>query len=397
MPATEYQGSFLGRISIRRNQIASMDGNHEQELEDLELFQKNVADRFAELLPPSSDAPSSDHPPDPLLSIAWLRNLLDVFLCCEAEFKAVLVMVRDPSHMLKPPLDRLIPDLLDRSVKALDVCNAISHGIDSVRHCQKFAEIAVSALESRPIGEAQLRRARRALLSLLACVTLDDKESNSGKSTERSWSLGRRSGPSGAKDRSAGTLRSLSWSVSKSWSAAKQIQAMSTNLVAPRGVEPSGMAQPVYILSTVMVFVMWALVAAIPCQERTGLAAHIPVPRNLGWAQSMIGLQERISEEWKKKEKKACAGLMDEMQRMEKISQSLVEASDACQFPVEEERAQEIAAQVGDLAESCRKMEEGLVPLQQQIREVFHRIVRSRTVVLDVLDQSGKVSAAPIL
>ncbi|CAI9755472.1 unnamed protein product [Fraxinus pennsylvanica] len=29
----------------------------------------------------------------PLLSISWFGNLLDTFLCCEAEFKAVLVMV----------------------------------------------------------------------------------------------------------------------------------------------------------------------------------------------------------------------------------------------------------------------------------------------------------------
>jgi serine/threonine protein kinase len=39
MRATDNQGSFLNRISIRRNQVVSMDGNHEQELEDLELFQ----------------------------------------------------------------------------------------------------------------------------------------------------------------------------------------------------------------------------------------------------------------------------------------------------------------------------------------------------------------------
>ncbi len=68
-----------------------MDGNHEQELEDLELFQKHVADRFSELLSSTSDD-------DSLLSIAWLRKLLDVFLCCEAEFKAILLILpRFPS------------------------------------------------------------------------------------------------------------------------------------------------------------------------------------------------------------------------------------------------------------------------------------------------------------
>jgi hypothetical protein len=366
----------------------SMDGNHEQELEDLELFQKHVADRFSELLSSTSDD-------DSLLSIAWLRKLLDVFLCCEAEFKAVLLMARDPSQISKPPLDRLVPEFLDRVVKALDVCNAVSQGVESVCHYQKLAEIAVSALEQRPIGDGQVRRAKKALNSLM--LTLEDKEGSTHKTAERTWSFGRR-GASSNKDRStAGNFRSLSWTMSKGWSAAKQIQAMSANLVAPRGGESSGLALPVYIMSTIMVFVMWALVAAIPCQERTGLPTHFPVPRQLGWAQSMIVLQDRIAEEWKKKkEKNKLAGLLEETQRLERLGQSLIEFSDSFQFPGDADRLEEVAAQVGELAETCKKMEEGLVPLQQQIREVFHRVVRSRTEVLDVLDQGGKMSA-PIM
>ncbi|EOY24842.1 Protein ROH1-like - like 2 [Theobroma cacao] len=388
MPATEYPGSFLGRISIRRNQVIAMDGNHEQELEDLELFQKHVSDRFTELLSPPDDAPV-----EAPLSIPWLRKLLDVFLCCEAEFKAILLMGRDPSQISKPPLDRLIPELLDRAVKALDVCNAVTNGVDSVRHCQRLAEIAVSALNQKPIGDGQARRARKALNSLMSAMNLDEKEGGSTKTTERSWSFGRRGGN---KDRAPGQFRPLSWQVATNWSAAKQIQAMTTNLVAPRGGEASGLASPVYIMSVVMVFVMWALVAAIPCQERSGLATHFPVPKQLSWAHSMIGLQEKIGDEWKKKEKKGMAGLLEEMQKMEKLGQSLIEFTDSFQFPGETEKLEEAAAQVAELAETCRRMEEGLVPLQMQIREVFHRIVRSRTEFLDVLDQGGK-SSAPLV
>ncbi|XP_048446109.1 protein ROH1 [Pyrus x bretschneideri] len=392
MGATDNQGSFLNRISIRRNQVVSMDGNHEQELEDLEHFQKHVADRFSDLLSPPEDCPS-----DPILSIAWVRKLLDVFLCCEAEFKAVLLMGRDPSQISKPPLDRLVPEFLDRVVKALDICNAVSHGIESVRHFQKLAEIAVSALEQRPLGDGQVRRAKRALHSLVTGMAVEDKEGGGNKATERNWSFGRRQGVSApSKDRAVGHFRALSWGMSKGWSAAKQIQAMSSNLVAPKGNEASGLAQPVYIMSTIMVFVMWMLVAAIPCQERTGLMTHLPVPRNLSWPQSMIGIQEKIAEEWKKKEKKGSAGLLEEMQRMEKLGQSLIEFSDSFQFPAEAEKLEEVAAQVAELVESCRRMEEGLVPLQMQIRELFHRVVRSRTEVLEVLDQGGKPSA-PIM
>ncbi|XP_075489316.1 protein ROH1A-like [Primulina tabacum] len=413
MPTTDNQGSFLNLISIRRNQVTAMD--NDQELEDLELFQKNVADLFSGLFA-STEEPSSaksgvettDSPvtardnyisPPPLLSISWFRNLLDAFLCCEAEFKAVLVSGRDPSQFTRPPLDRLIPDLLERSIKALDVCNAVTHGVDLVRHWQKLAQIAVIALQQNPIGEGQVRRARKALTALLASIVFDVKENSNGnvhgKSAERSWSFGRRGGGGGStmnnKDPNGRNLSSFSWSVAKSWSSAKQIQAMSANLSAPRGGESNGLALPVYIISTILVFVMWALVAAIPCQERTGLATHLPLPKQLAWAQPLVSLQEKIGEEWKKKEKKGNAGLLEEVHRMEKLAQSLVEFADSFVFPMEEEKATAVAAQVKELAEICEKMEEGLGPLQQQVREVFHRIVRSRAEVLDVLDPVNKL------
>lgn len=364
-----------------------MDRNREQQLEDLELFQKHVADRFADLLSPPKEVISSE----PLMSISWLRKLVDMFLCCEAEFKTILIMGRDPSQICKPPLDQLIPELMERAVKALDICNAVSSGIDSVLQCQRFAQIAVSALKQNPVGDGQVKRARKALSSMLNAMTVDDKE-NYSKGAERTWSFGRRGNTAGTnKERAAGNFRSLSMIVAKNWSASKQILAMCSNLVPPRSGEPTGLASHVYIMSSVMVFVMWALVAAVPCQERSGLATHLQIPKHLTWAHSMIGLQERIAEEWKKKEKKCSAGLLEEIQKMEKLGQSLIEFADGFQFPVDTEKMDEVTTQVAELAEICKRIEEGLVPLQMQIREVFHRIVRSRTEVLEMMDHAAKV------
>ncbi|KAK7358578.1 hypothetical protein VNO77_00512 [Canavalia gladiata] len=392
MPATteNNQGSFLGRISIRRNQVMSMDGTHDQELEELELFQRHVCDRFSELLSSTTDDPSGDA----LLSISWLRKLLDEFLCCEAEFKAVLMMGRDPSQMAKPPLDKLIPELVDRVVKSLDVCNAVNLGIDAVKNLQRLAEIAVAALDQTPIGDGQVRRAKKALNSLITAMIHEDKDG--AKGTERSRSFGRRGGNSSSNNNNNKSFRSLSWTMARNWSAAKQIHSMASNLAAPRGGESSGLALPVYIMSTVMVFVMWTLVAAIPCQDRNGLPTHFPFSRQVGWAQPMVGLQEKIAEEWKKKEKKGSVGLLEEMQRMEKLGQSLIEFADSFQFPAETERLDEVKAQVEELGDICKKMEEGLEPLQQQIREVFHRVVRSRTEFLLLLDQAGKLSTPTV-
>ncbi|PPD89444.1 hypothetical protein GOBAR_DD13604 [Gossypium barbadense] len=58
------------------------------------------------------------------------------------------------SQLSKPPFDRLIPEFLERAVKALDISNAVASGVDSVRYCQKLVEIAISALDQTPIGIA---------------------------------------------------------------------------------------------------------------------------------------------------------------------------------------------------------------------------------------------------
>ncbi|GER30330.1 hypothetical protein STAS_06268 [Striga asiatica] len=360
------QSSFLNLISIRRNQVPL-----DQELDDLELFQKHVSIRFSYLLPssdPSSTTTTPDNqpppgPPPPFLSIPWLRDLLDTFLCCEAEFKAVLILDRDPSQFSRPPLDRLIPDLLDRTLKSLDLLTSVSLALDHLSSISLLlARISLSSLSPSPLTSGHVRRSLRSLSSLLSSL-----KSSSPKS--------------------------------RSWSAAKQIQSMSANLVAPRGTDSSGPAQPVYIMSTVLVFTMWALAAAVPCQDRVGLPAHVPAPAGRGpggcWAQPIAGLVEKIGEEWKKKEKVGGAGLLEEVVRMEKAAQALAEMAEGFVYPMEEERAAEVAATVEEMAEVCRRMEEGLGPLKKQVREVFHRMVRSRAEILDVLDQVTK-SSVPV-
>ncbi|XP_010422081.1 PREDICTED: uncharacterized protein LOC104707430 isoform X2 [Camelina sativa] len=372
-PVTEHQSSFLGRLS-RRNQVVSMDVNHEQELEELEDFQKHVAERFAELLPQSSPSDSPESHPvlsihwlRKLLDVFWLRKLLDVFMSCESEFHSVLTS--NPSQISKPPLDKLVPEMLDRIVKALDICTAVVNGVDSVRQIQRLAEIAVTALKQTPLSDGSVRRAKRALASLLAALNVD-KNSGGGsgrRSTSEQWSsFGRRSGGSGGGG-----------CVSKNWSAAKQIQAMTANLVAPRG----GEASPLYIMSSVMVMVMWTLVAAVPCQTSNGLLVHLPLPKHQVWASAAVSISERIGEEMKKKETR-CGGLMEEMQRMERIGLKLMEFSEGFRFNGEED----VTAEVAEMEEICRKMEDGLEGLQRRVREVFHRLVKSRSEILEVID-----------
>ncbi|KAJ0973311.1 hypothetical protein J5N97_021270 [Dioscorea zingiberensis] len=391
MPATDYQGSSspfasIGRsiLSIRRDQVHSMDSHHEHgsgQERELDGFQRHAADLLHDLAGGGGGG-------EELLSLPWIRKLLNVFLICQEEF--CLILFNNRTHVARAPLDRLIAEFFERSVKALDVCNAIRDGIEQVRQWHKHLEIITVALDPRlrTIGEGQLRRAKKALADL-AIGMLDEKDSGSVLS-HRHRSFGRNNHGSSSKDHHrhpGGHFRSLSWSVSRSWSAARQLQAIGNNLSAPRGneiVASNGLAVPVFTMNSVLLFVMWALVAAIPCQDR-GLQTHFSIPRSFLWAAPLLSIHDRIMEESKKRDRRNSNGLLKEIHQIEKYSRQLCELTDTAQFPLSVEKEMEIRHVVGELTQVCNTMKEELDLLERQVREVFHRIIRSRTEGLDCL------------
>jgi hypothetical protein len=351
--------------------------------EILELFQRQVAERFQELSTASGEE---------LLSLSWVRKLLDSFLCCQEEFRVILFNNR--AHVHKPPFDKMISEYYERSIKALDVCNAIRDGIEQMRQWQRLLEIVLCALDKKTtassLGEGQFRRAKKALIDL-AIGMLDDKDTGNGSNNlvalvNRNRSFGRKEHHNyNSHQHRLGHFRSLSWSVSRSWSAARQLLAIGNNLMTPRGTDviaTNGLAPLVYTMNWVLLFVMWALVAAIPCQDR-GLQVHFYIPRQFVWAPSMLSLHERILNESKKRERKNSCGLMKEIYQMERCARLLGELSDSVSFPLTEEKEGEVRQRVQEVAQCCGAMKEGLDPLERQVREVFHRIVRSRTDGLD--------------
>ncbi|KAG6499228.1 protein ROH1-like [Zingiber officinale] len=406
MPAMDCPASApfasLGRsiLSLRREQVHSVDGGGHHDSPggsydlEIEAFQKHVADIFLDLASSSGDE---------LLSLPWLRELLDGLLVCQDEFRGILFGCRDGRKvdLSRPPLDRFLSDFFERSVRALDVCNAVRDGVDQMRQWRQHLEIAIAALRGsgvgRPLGKGQIRRACKALNDL-TLLLLDEKEApcilslrnrsfgRSGKETPQH----RRVGSAGSAS-SAGHYRSFSGSVSRSWSAARQLQAIGNNLNAPRGNEvaaTNGLAVLVFTMSSVLFFVTWALVAAIPCQDR-GLQTHFSPPKHFPWAASITALHERIFEESKKKDRRNSCGLLKEILVTEKCSRQLLELLDPeIEFPLTEEKEKELRQGVGELAEVCDSLKEGLNTLERQVRDIFLRIVRSRTEGLDCLSKS---------
>ncbi|EXC19889.1 hypothetical protein L484_017866 [Morus notabilis] len=351
-----------------------MDGHADSLEAELESFHRNLADRFLDLCS------------DDLLSVPWIQKLLDAFLSCQDDFRSILFNHR--SMVFRAPLDRMVSDYFERSVKGLDVCNAIRDGIEQIRQWQKLLEIVHVALgNQRSLGEGQFRRAKKALIDL-AIGMLDDKDSAAAVTSHRNRSFGRNPN---SNARNLGHFRSLSWSVSRSWSAARQLQAIATNVAAPRAnevVATSGLAVAVYAANSVLLFAMWALVAAIPCQDR-GLQVHFSVPRQLPWAGPMMALHEKIMEESKRRDRRNSCGLLKEIHEIEKCSRVMSELCDSVSFPISEEKEKEVRQRVQELSIIVEALRYGLDPLERQVRDVFHRIVRSRTEGLDSLGRAN--------
>ncbi|KAF7127588.1 hypothetical protein RHSIM_Rhsim11G0132900 [Rhododendron simsii] len=389
MPSTDHQGSSVPFASFRRpilslrsDQVHSMEPNHDSDARDSELesFQKQVCSRFHDLSAVTADE---------FLSTAWIQKVLNAFLSCQEEFRVILCNNR--AHLSKPPLDKLIAEFFEKSIKALDICNAIRDGIEKIRLWQKHLEIVLSALNSRQrtIGEGQFRRARKALMDL-ALVMLDEKETGSVFS-QRNRSFGRHNTSKDHHHRQPGHSRSLSWSVSRSWSAAKQLQSISNNLVPPRGNEiaaTSGLAVPTFTMNYLLMFVLWTLVAAIPCQDR-GLQIHFTFPRQYSWGSPLLLLHDRIMDESKKRERRNSNGLLKEIYQMEICIRQMTDLVDSIQFPLTEEQREEVEKGVNELGMVFDACKNGLNPLEREVRDVFRKIMSCRTEGLELLSRGN--------
>ncbi|CAN4108045.1 unnamed protein product [Withania somnifera] len=390
MPSSDSRGSSMPFASFRRSilnirseQVHSLELNHDSNVLEIEqgAFQKLVSTRFQELSVASADE---------FLSIAWIQKLLDVFTSCQEEFRVVLS--NNKELLLKSPQDKLLSDYFDRTIKALDICNAARDGIGKIRLWQKHLEIVVSALDSRQemIGEGQLRRTRKSLMDL-ALVMLEEKETGTVLS-HRNRSFGRHNKTKDHQRRPSGHSRSLSWSVSQSWSASKQLQSIASHLAAPRGHEiaaTNGVANLIFTMNFVLLFVLWVLVAAVPCQDRS-LLIHFAIPRQFKWSSSLWLLHGRIMDEAKKRERHNSNGLLKEIYQLEKCVHHLTDLIDSAQLPLTEDLMEEIKMSRQDLSAVSELLKTGLNPLELDLKEVFRKIMNCRAGGLELLGSASQ-------
>nr|GMD92858.1 UPF0496 protein [Ipomoea batatas] len=392
MPSSENQGSFSripfpsfrrGIFSIRSDQIHSVEseqgGSSSQESGGSELrsFQRLVSSRFSDLSVANGEE---------FLSVSWVRKLLDAFGDCQDEFRAVLCSRKE--FVSRQPQDKILSDYFDMNIKALDICNATRDGIQKIHLWQRHLEIVVSALDppqQRMIGESHLRRARKAMTDL-SLAMLDEKDTGSVFSI-RNRSFGHHNRTKDHPQRSPRHSRSLSWSVSPSWSASKQLQLIANGLAPPNANEvaaTNGLATLVFTMSHVLLFVMWAIVAAIPCQDH-GLQTNITIPSLFPWSRSLQTLHSRIMEESKKRGRNSNNGLLKEIHQIEKGVHRLSELLDSPQLPLSSEHKEDVRESVGTLSLVSKTYQTELGPLERQLREVFRKIRTCRAEGLEFL------------
>lgn len=383
MPSSNSHGSYIPFASFRRSiltirsdQVHS-EMSHGSNIKNLESFQRQVFARFHDLSVVNADE---------LLSISWIHKLLDVFVTCQEDFRVLLC--DNKALLSKPPADKLATEYFDRTIKAMDIFNATRDGVETIRIWQKQLEIVVCALDSRQrmVGEGQFRRARKALMDL-ALLMLDDKDTGSVFS-HRNRSFGRK-----GKDHhrsSSGHSRSLSWSVSHTWSASKQLQSIANNLVPPRANEiaaTNGLAILIFVMSFILMFVLWVIVAAIPCQDR-GVQIHFAIPRQFSWGTPLFLLHSRIMDESKKRERRNSCGLLKEIYQIEKCVHQLTDLVDAAQFPLPDELKEEVKENVNELSLVSEDCKTGLDPLERKLRETFRKIMACRSEGLEFLGKA---------
>ncbi|CAA0831053.1 Protein of unknown function (DUF793 [Striga hermonthica] len=376
IPFASFRRSIL---TIRADQVHS-ETAHDSNIQNLDSFQNQILSRFNDLSKANSDE---------LLSVSWIHKLLDAFTACLEDFTSILS--ENKALLSKPPADRLASDYFERAIKAMDVFNAARDGVETIRLWQKHLEIIVCALDSqkRTTGEGQFRRARKALMDL-ALLMLDDKDGGPVFSS-RNRSFGRKGKETQQQHQHqrgpSGHARSLSWSVSHNWSASKQLQSIAYNLLPPRANDVSatnGLAVLIFSMSFVLMFVLWVLVAAVPCQDR-GVQVHFAIPRQFSWSTPLFLIQSRVLDESKKRDRRNSCGLLREIYQIEKSVHRMTDLMDAAQFPLPEEVRNEVNENMSELSGVCEVCKTGLDPLERKLRETFRKVMNCRAEGIELL------------
>ncbi|XP_059636136.1 protein BYPASS1-LIKE-like [Cornus florida] len=325
----------------------------------LENFQIHVKERFRALIARS----------DPL-SLSWIRQLFKVFLSCLKEFKELLD--HNGRDLKRGVRNRLISPCVFICLRSLELLNGIRDGLLYVEEWGGEVLKMLLLLCTPNVGRPQFDKARNALNRLSISIQ-NEKESN--------WAL------ADSMEENEGNLnlepaRRFSSRVSRMWSASMQLKLLRTSLFLPTlgdNAVTNGIADSAFTMGCVQFTVLFCLVAAVPCQGRRIDASffeeHMSPYR---WYEPLHSIWKKIYEEARKAENLYCCGLLNEVCLIEQCTRDLSNLINSVEYPLTQENREERAQVVKKLRNIDAALEDGLEPLDEELKDGWSKIASFR-------------------
>lgn len=288
------------------------------------------------------------------LSITWLCQAMEVVLSTHASVEA---FVPDLQQALADGDFKWLDEYLDDSVKLLDICRALRDAITEIRNYHIHVELALHTLEKGSFGDAQLRRAKNALMKCMESLKRKDDEVNH---------LGQRR--------------------SKLENCSSMLRRMGEKLNM-EDASKGNFFMVIYAAQVSTIFICGVLTSALSFKPRRPLSM-ISIGGQSAWSFSLTSLQQRVKEQIERKKSKGANALLEELDKTDVAVRALHDKVEkllnAKCFPLREEQVLEIKQAVVSLKGCSVELHQGLAPMEVHVGDVFKVLIASRVALLDI-------------
>lgn len=315
----------------------------------------------------------------------------------------VLLTEEDLRTLIPPPAQAqitLITEFLERSIKLIDVCNAIIEQISEVQQWNTLLEVVIQSLgdSKGSFNAGHIRRAKKAMGELHCLWGAAEGQEEMAGHVHPHLHPSLRVTPHRCAGESqiSNQLETLTLNRPKRWLSrngntgslfepARQLRAVASGLVAPKwsgGDVDESFGAAVHALNIISVFFLSTTMAALP---NSGKSSTITInhPGSFLWVSYFLSMQEKVQDEVRKG-KRTKNGNLWELGQIFSIIKRLTEVTEpAHEFPLPEDVREEIRNLVKQLRQYVEELDRDLQCLHDQMAELHNRLRSSRVGLLD--------------
>ncbi|KAI5066625.1 hypothetical protein GOP47_0019249 [Adiantum capillus-veneris] len=288
------------------------------------------------------------------LGINWLCQAMEMVLSTHASAE---VFATDLHQALAHGDNKWLDEYLDHSIKLLDICLTLKEAIADIKSYCVHVKLALRALEKCTMGEIQFRRCVKALKKCMDALKRRDEIVNH---------LGQRR--------------------SKLENCSSMLRRMGERLNTD-DASKGNFFLAIYAVQVNTIFTCGLLSSALSFKPRRPLSS-ICVGGQSAWSFSLSSLQQRVKEQIEKKKSKGVNVLLEELNKTDmevrnvlSIAEKILEAKS---FPLKKVKTLEVRDRAKVLQVSFVELQNGLIPLESLLEEVYRNLLRSRMALLDM-------------